>query len=76
MHALFDSRTMSVYDCPAAAASLSFLKQEGLSAAERVKLPGYRGNGLEGIFKDTVTQQLLLHVTQVFSESAATSMKR
>lgn len=68
MHAcfLFDSRTMSVCDCPVAAASLKFLKQEGLSAAPSVKLPGYRGNGLEGIFKDTVAQQLL-QVIQVFS---------
>lgn len=57
---------MSVCDCPVAAASLKFLKQEGLSAAPSVKLPGYRGNGLEGIFKDTVAQQLL-QVIQVFS---------
>lgn len=61
----FDSRTMSVCDCPVAAASLKFLKQEGLSAAPNVKLPGYRGNELEGIFKDTVAQ-LLLQVIQVF----------
>lgn len=67
---------MSVCDCPVAAASLEFLKQEGLSAApstESVKLPGYRGNGLEGLFKDTVTQQLLLQIIQVFSENATST---
>lgn len=74
MHACFllDSRTISSYicDCPLAAASLKFLKQEGLWAAlssESVKLPGYRGNGLEGIFKDAVAQQLL-QLVQMFSE--------
>lgn len=57
-----------ICDCPVAAASLKFLKQEGLWAVqstESMKLPGYRGNGLEGIFKGTVAQQLL-QLTQMF----------
>lgn len=61
---LFVRLTHHLYicDCPAAAASLKFLKQEGLvtvRSMESVKLPGYRGNGLEGVFKETVAQQLL-----------------
>lgn len=54
---VFDSRTMSAYHCPAAVASLIILKQEGHSVTlnvERKRLPGYRGNGPEEIFKDTV----------------------
>lgn len=60
---LFDSRTI-ICVCQESrdAASLKFLKQEGLWAElsmARVKLPGYRGNGLEGRFKGTVLQHLL-----------------
>lgn len=50
---------LNVCDCPAAAASLKILKQEGLGAQPRtqsVKLPGYRGNGLEGAFKGAVAR--------------------
>lgn len=43
-------------DSPVAAASLKFLnrKNSDQSCTERVKLPGYRGNGLEERFKGTV----------------------
>lgn len=65
---VFDSRTMSAYHCPAVVASLIILEQEEHSVtlnAERKRLPGYRGNGPEEIFKDTV----LPSVSRFFSFS-------
>lgn len=59
-----DSHTVGACVCSAAAAA-SFCKQEGVWVG---KLPGYRGNGLEAGFKDTVAllrlillRLLLLH---------------